>query len=136
MHAQAKVALDCTKALHRRLGKLDAEADPDEIVALRVLACKANKAVQAVQRIASMQVAQSDVRESILREAVREELIDREANAARVLDRQRLMSECKGGATSVFERAFAMAQQIEANVGTLCPHQVLRAPGISELTRS
>ena len=64
---------------------------------------------------------------------MRDELIDREANAARVLDRQRLLAEGRDGAGAVFERALATAQQVEANIGALCPYQAQRAPGVALL---
>ena len=106
MDAQAKVALNATKALHKRLRQCEEaqelgalEVSPGSYidwVALKKLAADANRAVQAMQRLARDQAVQSDVREGILREAVRDELIDREANAARVLDRQRLLAEGRG----------------------------------------
>ena len=88
-----KAVLDATKALWKRLGKTGLPAD--ERAELKALAAKSNKAVQAMQRLAGDQVVRADVRESILREALRDELIDREANAARVLDRQRTLAEAQ-----------------------------------------
>jgi hypothetical protein len=143
MDAQAKVALNATKALHKRMRDAESaegigalETSPANFFdwqALKKLAADANRAVQAMQRIASDQAVQSDVRESILRGAVHDELIDREANAARVLDRQRLLAEGRDGAGAVFERALTAAQQIEANIGALCPHQAPCAPGVALL---
>ena len=131
MDAHAKAALDATKALWKRLGKTGLSVD--ERSELKALAAKANKAVQAMQRLAGDQVVRADVRESILREALRDELIDREANAARVLDRQRLLSEGRQDAGAVFERALLTAQQIESNIGALCPHQAPCASGVAVL---
>ena len=143
MDTQAQVALNATKALHKRLRDAEQAQEQGALeispgnymdwVALKKLAADANRAVQAMQRLARDQVVQSDVREGILREAVRDELIDREANAARVLDRQRQLAEGKDGAGVVFERALVAAQQIEANIGALCPHKAPCAPGVAVL---
>ena len=136
MDAQAKVALGATKRLHQGLGKLGSDREgfsDDDLTGLRTMAASANKAVQAMQRIARDQAVQADVREGILREAVRDELIDREANAARVLDRQRQLVDGRGDASTVFERALQSAQQIEASLGALCPYQAPTAPGVAVL---
>ena len=89
-----------------------------------------------MQRLAQDQVAQSDVREGILREAMRDELIDREANAARVLDRQRTLAETRNNGAAVFERSITSAQNIENAIGALCPHQTRIAPGVAALACS
>ena len=85
--------LNATKTLHRRLAEI--QCQPQEQAELRALAPSANKAVQAMQKLARDEAVRADVRHDILREAVRDELIDREANAARVLDRQRMLAEAQ-----------------------------------------
>ena len=144
MDEQAKLALNATKALHKRLRNAEEaqkrgalELSPGNYmdwVALKKLAADANRAVQAMQRIARYQAVGSDVREGILREAVRDELIDREANAARVLDRQRQLAQGRDDAETVFERARSTAMQVEANIGALCPHRAPCAPGVAVLS--
>ena len=102
MKQHTKVALTATKTLHKRLRELEEaphvviDGDPFPKVdyqSLKKLAADANKAIVAMQRHASDDAVRADVRENILREAVRDELIDREANAARVHDRQRALFE-------------------------------------------
>ena len=115
MDAQAKVALDATKTLHKRLRELerqnedsDGNAFPSiDFPELKKLAAHANKAVQAM-------------------------LIDREANAARIQDRQRLLLQ-QADATetlSAFDRAATSASSVEASIAALCPHQTRVAAGV------
>jgi len=140
MDEQTKAALNATKTLWKRLDSLAKGGDervsacePSVFEELRTVAFQANKAVQAMQRCAAQSATTFDVREAILREAVRDELIDREANAARVFDRQRARVEDRADELAAFDRAHASAQQIEAGVGALCPHQAARAAGVSLL---
>ena len=75
----------------------------------------------------SCDAVRADVRENILREAVRDELIDREANAARVLDKQRTLFEGRDSAAlTAFDRANQLVASVEASVASLCPHQLQR----------
>jgi hypothetical protein len=138
MDAQAKKALDATKTLHKRLREWEYKSthaefnDGLDYAELKKLAADANKAVQAMQRIATDEALRADVRENVLREAVRDELIDREANAARIQDRQRLLLE-QAGATetlSAFDRAATSASSVEASIAALCPHQTRVAAGV------
>ena len=128
MDEHARRALNATKALYRRLGNLQAAprdvAELRELRELRELARTANLAVQGMQRCASDEAVRADVRHGILREAVRDELIDREANAARLLDRQRALSEAQRDNQSILERATASARSIESAIGALCPHRL------------
>lgn len=145
MEDQAKGALGATKKLWHELNRLQQAAlteagnGPDADVAsapwveLKALAAKANKAVQAMQRLGRDEAVRADVRHGILREAVRDELIDREANAARVLDRQRTLAEAQRDGATVLERSLTSARGVEAAIGSLCPHQVHVAPGVALL---
>jgi len=146
MDKHTKKALSATKNLHKRLREL--EEDPRVIIdgeafpkidypELKRLAADANKAIQAMQRHSSDNALRADVRENILREAVRDELIDREANAARVQDRQRALFEGRDAAAlNAFDRANQTVAAIEASVASLCPHQLQRAPGVSVLAEA
>ena len=148
MDGHAKAALTATKKLYRLLDECEEaqnigalEISPGSYVdwsALKTLAANANKAVQALRKHAASEAMVADVREGILREEVREELMDREANAARVLDRQRTLMEVgAGGLAAVHERALQSASQIEASIGALCPYAPLqRASGVDRLARA
>jgi len=140
MDAQTKVALDATKTLHKRLRDMEDENNCHDghlyptidFPSLKKYAADANKAIQAMQRVAKDEALRADVRENVLREAVRDELIDREANAARIQDRQRLLLE-QAGATetlSAFDRAATSANSVENSIAALCPHQTRVAVGV------
>ena len=131
MEEQARLALNATKTLHRRLAEI--QCQPQEQAELRALARSANKAVQAMQKLARDEAVRADVRHDILREAVRDELIDREANAARVLDRQRMLAEAQHDGARVLDRSLASARNIENALGALCPYQMRVAPGVAVL---
>ena len=135
MDAHAKTALNATKALHKRLKEM--EEDTERVVAMKKLAADANRAIQAMQRQHAAALQRARLEETLMREALRDELIDREANAARVLDRQRtLMGVGTGGLAAVHERALQSAGQIGASIDGLCPYASLRrAPGVDRLAR-
>ena len=138
MENHAARALTTTKALHKRLRELEDESfrktHNDEIdwKPLKKLAADANKAVQAMQKHAQDEATRADVRENVLREAVRDELIDREANAARVVEKQRAFLEGQGQ-LGAYDKALTTANAVEACVAQLCPHQTQRAPGVAQL---
>jgi hypothetical protein len=143
MDKHTKKALSATKALHKRLREQEEESlrkthnDHIDWEPLKKLAADANKAIQAMQRHASDDAVRADVRENILREAVRDELIDREANAARVQDKQRTLFEGRDAAAlSAFDRANQQVATVEASIAALCPHQLQRAPGVSVLAET
>eukprot|EP00662_Eupelagonemidae_sp_cell21_P034308 gene34308-59036_t len=67
---------------------------------------------------------------------MRAELVDRQANAARVADRQRALFErgvAQSGQLQASERAKASAGYIEAALTTLCPFSVAQPGGCNEL---
>tara|TARA_Y100000389_G_scaffold71280_1_gene68003 strand:+ start:2001 stop:2447 length:447 start_codon:yes stop_codon:yes gene_type:complete len=140
MNEHTKKALSATKNLHKRLREWEErEAESDsppsvDYTELKKLAADANKAVQAMQRHASDDAVRANVRENILREAVRDELIDREANAARILEKQRAFFEGKdAGTLKALERVNQTVANVEASIASLCPHQLQRAAGVSVL---
>ena len=142
MDGHAKAALTATKRLYKHLHECQEaqaigalEISPGNFVdwtALKTLAADANKAVQALRKHAASEALRADVREAILREAIHHELIDREANAARVLDKQRAINEGTRG-EAAFERAQQAATAIEQSIATLCPHQTAHSPGVALL---
>lgn len=139
--AKAKIALNATKRMYTKLreleeaqgaGAIEGSWNPD-FVGLMKLAAEANRAVQSMQRLAHLEARRAEISQGVLREAMRDELIDREANAARVLDRQRALAESQNCGTVVLDRALASARSIEASIGALCPNQLSIAAGVAEL---
>jgi len=140
MDEHVREALNATKSLHAAISALERTHEHGvEFVRLKKLAARANKAVQSIQRHAQDENVRAGVRENVLREAVRDDLIDREANAARVMDKQRLLSEqaasasSSSNASSTFERAMQAAASVESSIALLCAHQARRAPGVALL---
>lgn len=93
-----------------------------------------NVAVQQLKRTHAEAAIQARTRESMLREAMRDELIDREANAARVLERQRtLFDRRQDNSLSTYDHAITAAAQIDAALAGLTPPAVTRCVGVDQL---
>lgn len=74
-----------------------------------------------------------------LRLEVHNELVDREANAARVADRQRFLFEratALAGQASSAERALTSASYVEAALVTLCPHAKKPTTGTTQIANA
>mgnify|MGYP004366846045 FL=1 len=74
-----------------------------------------------------------------IRSEMHMELVDREANAARVAERQRFLferSSAQAGQASAAERASASASYVEAALAALCPHTTPASPGCAQLAAS
>ena len=72
----------------------------------------------------------------ILRAELHCEAVDREANAARISDRQRFLFEravALPGQAEASDRAAASASYVEAALASLCPHNVAHMPGCEAL---
>ena len=137
MEQSGKDALRLTKELHTLLKQNQKSGNADDVdwKKLLELAVEANRAARSLRRHAQDDAVRAQVRENVLREAVRDELIDREANAARVAAKQTAMLEQASGTSevSVFEKAQAVVRQVEAAVATLAPYQTEILPGVAVL---
>lgn len=72
----------------------------------------------------------------LLRSEIRAETVDREANSARVLERQRVLFErscAQQGSLAAFDRAAASAGYVEAALASLSPAPAMRADGSASL---
>ena len=81
------------------------------------------RAMDAILKISTLDKLSHVVREDLLRAVVFDELLDRDANAARVLDRQRLLFEGHAGggisASSSFQFAEKAAATIESSISEM-----------------
>ena len=71
-----------------------------------------------------------------MRSEIHAELVDREANTARVAERQRFLFErtsAQPGQLSAYDRASASAAYVEAALVALCPHSSTHSAGCDEL---
>ena len=135
-----KVALSATKKLWRSLDALSKKKggrlEASDFKELKSLALTSNLQIQILKKKVIMEYTEADIRETVLREAMRNDLVDREAHAALVFDRQRVVAENNLDALAAFDRAQTAATQIERGIATLCPHQVRRATGVALVAES
>ena len=92
--------------------------------------------VQAEARQSAEERARFLVEKDVMREEMHAEHVDREANAARVAERQRFLFErsvAQPGQASAAERASASAAFVEAALASLCPHVAQKSPGTAQL---
>jgi hypothetical protein len=92
--------------------------------------------VQADARRSEAERQRFLVEKDVLRQEMHAEQVDREANAARVAERQRFLFEravSQPGQAAAGERAVASASFVEAALASLCPHITEKSPGSAQL---
>lgn len=95
--------------------------------------------VQKNERLASVERVRSLNEIDILRAEMHGEQVDREANAARVAERQRFLFErsvAQSGQATAAEKAMASAAYVEAALASLCPHVSHVSPGSAQLAEA
>ena len=95
-----------------------------------------NKILQAANRQRSFEKARATAELDALRSEMHSELVDREANAARVAERQRFLFErhtAQPGQAAAADRASQSAAFVEAALVSLCPHTTTVSPGCAQL---
>lgn len=94
--------------------------------------------LQRAQREHAEAIARFTAELDCLRSEMHCELVDREANAARISERQRFLFErqsAQPGQLTAAERAAQSAAYVEAALAALCPHSTPLAPGCEQLAR-
>jgi hypothetical protein len=92
--------------------------------------------INTLQRTLEHMKTRHTIESDLLRAEVHSELVDREANAARVADRQRFLWErsvALPGQAAAGDRAAASAAYVEAALSALCPHSTPRSNGSEQL---
>lgn len=123
-----KSGLTLTKRLHKDIG--DEVADQEVAKRLKTLAAETNKLLVKLRRQMACDVTAVNTRESVLKQVLKEELIDRDANAARVSERQRLAYEKSHGFASLAQRSDDAVRQINTSIASLCPWQIGISPSV------
>lgn len=103
------------------LDALDAHNFPD----LHAIATDLHTTTLADARCAAESAARARSQLDILRTEINSELVDREANAARIAERQQFLfqrASALPGQLGAAERAVASATYVEAALVALCPH--------------
>ena len=124
-----KEGLSLTKRLHKRLREWEEHQNcmdhtHVDYKELKTMAADANKLLVNLRRQLTEDRVVVTTREQILKQTLKEELIDRDANAARVADRQRFSYEKGQGIASLAQRSEEAVQQINASIVSLCPWQI------------
>ena len=94
---------------------------------------RANQEIAKLKTLCRMQGERHRVEMAVFSEEVRQELVEREASAARTADRFRLLCErdTTGSARNVFDRALESSSAVEATLASLCPH----APSLNHTSK-
>lgn len=126
-------ALDIVRALSHTL-------DSPYTEATRPLAQEKLQALDDTLQLIKREMAAAHTRHTAEKDVLKAELhceaVDREANAARVAERQRFLFEravALPGQSEASERASASAAFVEAALASLCPHDLLPAAGCEAL---
>lgn len=137
MEHHGKAALNATREMHKRLKAISKNTQQASAIEgigyLMKLSAEANRAVQAMQRSVQDERMCASVRENVLRQSVRDDLIDREANAARIQERQRTTYDGNEKGLHVWERSNQVVAAVESSVAALCPHRAQRTAGVALL---
>jgi len=99
--------------------------DQTEWSHVRKLAKSLMRAVTASERRRAFEAQRAIVDKDVMRSEMHFELVDREANAARVVERQRFLYErpvAQNGLSQAFDRAASSASFVQAALVALCPH--------------
>jgi len=96
-----------------------------DLAKLNVLASTMHQLILCDARNAADAATQARLQLDLLRSEINSELVDREANAARIVERQQFLfqrSSALIGQSSAADRACASALYVEAALASLCPH--------------
>ena len=133
----AKEGLSLTKNLFEAADAAINDNEPIDTGSVRSVAKRLNKLLQTMARQQSVEKARATAEIDTLRAEMHAELVDREANGARVAERQRFLFErhaAQNGQASAADRAAQSAAFVEAALVSLCPHTTTHAPGCAQLS--
>jgi hypothetical protein len=132
-------AMVLARALCDRINSVGDSPTDETLVSLRQDLQQLHLLVQAEARQSAEERARFLVEKDVMREEMHAEHVDREANAARVAERQRFLFErsvAQPGQASAAERASASASFVEAALASLCPHVAQKSPGMAQLAEA
>ena len=131
-----KEGLALSKSAYDEVETCIKQDTPMDLQALKSTLRTLNKHFQSLQREQAATHARHTSELDALRSEVHHELVDREANAARVCDRQRFLFERSAslpGQSNAGDRAAASAAFVEAALIALCPHNTTQLSGSDQL---
>ena len=133
----AQEGLGLTKNLFEAADNAINDNEPLDSGVVRSTAKRINKLLQTMARQQSVEKARATAELDTLRAEMHAELVDREANGARVAERQRFLFErnaAQNGQASASDRAAQSAAFVEAALVSLCPHTTTHASGCAQLS--
>ena len=132
----AKEGLSLTKNLFEAADTAINDSESLDPTSVRSAAKRLNKLLQSLARQQCIEKARATAELDTLRAEMHAELVDREANGARVAERQRFLFErhaAQNGQASAADRAAQSAAFVEAALVSLCPHTTPHSPGCAQL---
>lgn len=119
-------ALDATKQSHKEMKAYMSEpmaVDSATLLSWRTTMAEANREIARLSKVLANENERRKIEIAVITEEMRRELVDREANSARVDERYRVMAERDNGVKSgTYDRAVNSALSIDACIGQLCGH--------------
>ena len=129
-------AVTLSKSLYESAERAAKGTEPLDVATVKALSKRLCKLTQAAERTRISEKNRAVAELDVLRSEMHSELVDREANSARVAERQRFLFErsaAQNGQASAAERAAQSAAFVESALVSLCPHTTARSPGCSQL---
>lgn len=126
----ADSALDATKSLHELLRIVSPTQllSNDAIQHMKMLNKKANNAVAAMRRHHKEAEQMAIVRETLLREALHGELLDRQARGARLEERYQALSDTRASESAI-EAARRANNSLDQSIAAICSHHHVASNG-------
>lgn len=132
----ANEGLSLSKSLYEAADAAIRDKTEIDLAAVKSTAKKLNKLLLVLSRQQHFEKSRSTTENDVLRGEMHAELVDREANAARVAERQRFLFEraaAQQGQAAAGDRAAQSAAFVEAALVSLCPHTMPVSPGCAQL---
>lgn len=132
----ANEGLSLTKSLYEAAEAAIRNESQMDAASVRQSAKKLNKLLLTLARQQNCEKTRATIELDTLRAEMHAELVDREANAARVAERQRFLFErqaAQHGQSAAADRAAQSAAFVEAALVSLCPHPTRPSPGCKQL---
>jgi hypothetical protein len=132
----ANEGLSLTKSLYEAAEAAIRNQSHMDAASVRQSAKKLNKLLLTLARTQNCEKTRATIELDTLRAEMHAELVDREAHAARVSERQRFLFErqsAQHGQAAAADRAAQSAAFVEAALVSLCPHPTSPSPGCKQL---
>lgn len=119
-----KEALTRTKRLHSQISQTTQDGGDNDDTSKRLKSeiAETNKILVKIRRQLAADAVVEKTNDLILKKAIKEELVDRDANAARIAERQRVFSEKNVGGAEILARAKDSVLQVHASLSAICPN--------------